>query len=59
MEVARVEIGPRDCRQKSFIIENHHHACKGVESKMLQIPSRSGMPVYESMDDERVKRVND
>ena len=45
--------------QKSFIIEDHHHAGKDVESKMWQMPSRSGRPVYESMDDERVKRVND
>ena len=59
MEVARVEMGQRDCRQKSFIIEDHHHAGKDVESKMWQMPSRSGRTVYESMDDERVKRVND
>ena len=52
-------MGPRDYRQTSFIIEDDHHAGKDVESKIWQMPSRSGRPVYESMDDERVKRVSD
>ena len=47
-----------DCRQKSFMIEDHH-AGKMSSRRFWQMLPRSGRPVYESMNDERVKRVND